>query len=223
MNVPRIARYGSVAPRRSALPNDFDLPVPRLDDDAALDVAPVEPLFRSGLGARSWAARSARAACSHGTCRCVVSASSSRRSRGGDACYTDEAERRERDEAPVHDAILPAARRWQLLTGHSRSVDSVCRREPPHDASISREARSTAPCCQTRRRLGDRSWGQVPGSSRPLEAAQDTSRRGPQSRIDPRKTRQEARLPQPAGERFNLHGKEGVDGSSRQRASQKAS
>ena len=62
--------------------------------------------------------------------------------------------------------------------------------------------------------LGDKSWGQVRGSSGPLGAARGTLRRGQQSRIEPRKTRREARLLRPAADDFNLHGKEGVDGSS---------
>jgi hypothetical protein len=53
----------------------------------------------------------------------------------------------------------------------------------------------------------------VPGSSRPLGSARGTRRRRPQSRVVPRETTREARILRAADELFNLHGKEGVDGS----------
>src|SRR5262249_3516635 len=86
--------------------------------------------------------------------------------------------------------------------------------EEPAD-SLSRCGRvATKSWCPTSQHPGDRSWGQVPGFSGPVRVAQGTRRTGRRGRIDQRKTRREARLLHPAGERFNLHGKEVVDGSS---------
>jgi hypothetical protein len=86
-------------------------------------------------------------------------------------------------------------------------------RAPRHGATT---RRTTAP---TRRlpaseRFGDRSWGQIPGSSGPPRASRGRGRQEPRRRIDPRKTRRGAGLLEPAAEDEILHGKEGVDGSS---------
>src|SRR6478672_3728013 len=72
--------------------------------------------------------------------------------------------------------------------------------------------RGTAPPMKTT--LGDRSWGQNPGSSRQLGAIQGPVQTEPRRPTDPGKTRREARLLRPAAEPLSLHGKEGVDGSS---------
>jgi hypothetical protein len=84
----------------------------------------------------------------------------------------------------------------------------------PHDQYESGEWFEASSRRQARQRVGDRSWGQVSGSSGPLRESQATDRREPRSRVNPRKTRGEARCLRPADEHVNLHGKEAVPGSS---------
>ena len=61
---------------------------------------------------------------------------------------------------------------------------------------------------------GDRFWGQVRVFSGLLRESQGKDGRGARSGLDTGKTRREARLLQPADAPRNLHGKEGVNGSS---------
>ena len=61
-------------------------------------------------------------------------------------------------------------------------------------------------------------WGQVLGTGSGAQGRSGTLKatrqRGPPRRIEPGKTRREARLLRPADDHVNLHGKEGVNGSS---------
>ena len=65
-----------------------------------------------------------------------------------------------------------------------------------------------------RQHPGDRSWGHVRGDPGLLGEAEAQGRKEQPRRTDPGNTRRQARFLRFAPERFNLHGKEGVDGSS---------
>jgi hypothetical protein len=81
------------------------------------------------------------------------------------------------------------------------------RRAPRHRATTT--GRSPAS-----ERFGDKSWGQVPGSSGPPRASRGRGHQEPRRRIDPGKTRREAGLFALAAAHEILHGKEAVPGSS---------
>src|SRR5262249_50245532 len=66
---------------------------------------------------------------------------------------------------------------------------------------------------QTRQHVGDRSWGQLPGISGPPRELEASGRKVPPRPINTGKARRERESSNPLTT-SNLHGKEGVDGSS---------